>query len=200
VQINRVLAPEGLAVIAVAVDEDPDAVRPWVAEAEASFPVLLDRDHVITERYSLVNVPTVIWIDEDDQVVRPNDVAFSDDQFKEFHGIDSGPHLDALRRWVTEGELPLEDAEDVRAHQMPPTDDEQRARLEFRIALELRRDGRTEAADAHFDQAIALAPLDFTIRRAVMPLRGQDPFFGEEFLQLYEEWEAVGRPYYRPRD
>ena len=31
-----------------------------------------------------------------------------------------------------------------------------------------------------------------------MPLRGQDPFFGEEFLQLYEEWEAVGRPYYRP--
>jgi len=187
-------------VIAVAVDEDPDVVRPWVEEAEASFPVLLDRDHVITERYSLVNVPTVVWIDEDDQVVRPNDVAFSDDQFVEFHGIDSGPHLEALRRWVTEDELPLKDADDVRAHQMPPTDDEQRARLEFRIALELRRDGRVDAAEGHFDQAIALAPLDFTIRRAVMPLRGQDSFFGEEFLQLYEEWEAVGRPYYRPRD
>ena len=129
----------------------------------------------------------------------PNDVAFSDDQFKEFHGIDSAPHLAALRRWVTDDELPLTDDDDVRAHQMPPTDDEQRARLEFRIALELRRDGRTEAADAHFDQAIALAPLDFTIRRAVMPLRGQDPFFGEEFLELYEEWEAVGRPYYGQR-
>ena len=199
-QINRELAPEGLSVIAVAVDEDPDAVRPWVEAAEASFPVLLDRDHVITERYSLVNVPTVVWIDEDDQVVRPNDVAFSDDQFVDFHGIDSGPHLEALRRWVTDDELPLGDADDVRAQQMPPTDDEQRARLEFRIALELRRDGRSDAAEAHFDQAIALAPLDFTIRRAVMPLRGQDPFFGEEFLQLYEEWEAVGRPYYRPRD
>ena len=147
-QINRELAPQGLSVIAVAVDEDPDAVRPWVDAADASFPVLLDRDHVITERYSLVNVPTVVWIDEDDQVVRPNDVAFSDDQFKDFHGIDSGPHLDALRRWVTDDELPLGDADDVRAHQMPPTDDEQRARLEFRIALELRRDGRTEAAEA----------------------------------------------------
>ena len=32
-----------------------------------------------------------------------------------------------------------------------------------------------------------------------MPLHGQDPFFGEEFLELYEEWEAVGRPYYRAR-
>ena len=198
-QINQELGPQGLSVIAVAVDEDPEAVRPWVTEAEATFPVLLDRDHVLTERYSLVNVPTVIWIDEENQVVRPNDVAFSDDQFKEFHGIDSAPHLAALRRWVTDDELPLTDDDDVRAHQMPPTDDEQRARLEFRIALELRRDGRTEAADAHFDQAIALAPLDFTIRRAVMPLRGQDPFFGEEFLELYEEWEAVGRPYYGQR-
>ena len=199
-QINRELAPQGLSVIAVAVDEDPEAVRPWVDEAEATFPVLLDRDHVLTERYSLVNVPTVIWIDEHDRVVRPNDVAFSDDQFKEFHGIDSEPHLAALRRWVTDDELPLGDDDDVRAHQMPPTDEEQRARLEFRIALELRRDGRAGAADVHFDRAIALAPLDFTIRRAVMPLRGQDPFFGEEFLELYEEWEAIGRPYYRPRD
>ena len=162
--------------------------------------MLLDRDHVITERYSLVNVPTVVWIDEDDQVVRPNDVAFSDDQFKEFHGIDSKPHLEALRRWVLDDELPLGDPDEVREHQMPPTDDEQRARLEFRLALHLRRDDRTEAADAHFDRAIALAPMDFTIRRAAMPLRGEDPFFGESFLELYEEWEAIGRPYYVPRD
>ena len=27
-----------------------------------------------------------------------------------------------------------------------------------------------------------------------MPLRGEDPFFGESFLELYEEWEAIGRP------
>jgi peroxiredoxin len=198
-ELNQELGPKGLSIIAVAVDEEADAVRPWVDEAHATYPVLLDRDHVITERYSLVNVPTVVWIDEDDQVVRPNDVAFSDDQFKEFHGIDSKPHLEALRRWVLDDELPLGDADEVREHQMPPTDDEQRARLEFRLAIHLRRKDRIDAAEIHFERAIALAPLDFTIRRAAMPLRGQDPFFGEEFLGLYDEWEAVGRPYYGSR-
>jgi len=146
-----------------------------------------------------VNVPTVVWIDEDDQVVRPNDVAFSDDQFKEFHGIDSKPHLEALRRWVLNDELPFDDGDSVREQQMPPTDDEQLARLEFRIAVHLRREGRHDAAERHFEAAIALAPLDFTIRRASMPLRGLDPF-GDPFFELYEEWKAVGRPYYVPRD
>lgn len=197
-ELNQELGPKGLSIIAVAVDEDADAVRPWVDEAKATYPVLLDRDHVITERYSMVNVPTVVWIDEDDQVVRPNDVAFSDDQFKEFHGIDSKPHLEALRRWVLDDELPLEGGDEVRDRQMPPTDEEQRARLEFRIALHLRREARTDAAEAHFQKAIALAPLDFTIRRASMPLRGLDPF-GDPFFELYEEWKAVGRPYYVPR-
>jgi hypothetical protein len=34
------------------------------------------------------------------------------------------------------------------------------------------------------------------VRRAVLPLQGKDPFLGEEFLQLWAEWDAVGRPYY----
>jgi peroxiredoxin len=198
-ELNQELGPRGLSIIGIAVDEDVEAVRPWVDAAGTSYPVLLDRDHVITERYSMVNVPTVVWIDEHDRVVRPNDVAFSDDQFKEFHGIDSKPHLEALRRWVLDDELPFGGDDEIRDRLMPPTDDEQRARLEFRIALHLRRKGLIEAADAHFEKAIALAPLDFTIRRASMPLRGQDPF-GEVFFEMYDEWEAVGRPYYVPRD
>jgi peroxiredoxin len=186
------LADDGLSVIAVAVDERAEDVREWVAQVR--FPVLLDRDHVIADRYDIRNVPTVIWIDEDDRIVRPNDVAFGSDQFKDFHGIDSTPHHDALRRWVAGGERPLDDDDDVRAHQVLPTDDEQLARVHWRVAMFLYRAGRQDRANAHFDRAGELAPFDLTIRRSSLPLRGIDPFLSPEFIEMYEGYLAAGRP------
>ena len=192
------LGAEGLQIVAVAVDEDPEDVRPWVEEAGATFPVLVDRDRRIVERYGIVNVPTVVWIDEDDRIVRPNDVAFGSDLFFDFHGIDSTPHHDALRRWVRTGDLELTDAE-VRARQMVPTAEEQEARLAFRVALHLLRADRGDEAAPHLARAAELSPLDWTIRRAALPLTGIDPFVSEEFLALYEELQAAGGEYYPPR-
>jgi len=179
-------------VIAVAVDENAEDVRPWVEEAHATFPVILDRDRTLTERFAITNVPTVIWIDESDQVVRPNDVAFGSDLFKDYHHVDSDPHHEALRRWVLHDELPLPDTEAVRATQVVPTNEQQFARLHFRIALELHRSGDADGAQEHFDRAGSLAPDDFTIRRAQLALRGIDPFLSDEFISLYEEWQANG--------
>jgi peroxiredoxin len=188
------LAPLGFSVIGVAVDEDADAARPWVDEAGAEFPMLIDRDHLLVESFGMINVPTVIWIDEDDRVVRPPDVAFGDDTFIDFHGVSSTAHHEALRQWVVSGQLPMSADEARRRHRLP-SDDEQLARLHYRVAVHLRRADRDDAAAGHFDRAVELAPLDFTIRRAAMPLRGQDPF-GAPFFELYEEWERAGRPYY----
>lgn len=192
-ELHRELAPDGFNLVAIAIDEEVDAVQPFVEGIE--FPVLIDRDRTFATSYALTNVPTVVWIDEDGRIARPHGVAFGSDQFKEFHKIESDPHHDALRRWVRDGEAPdaPETADD---EPWQPTAAEQVAHLEYRLALHLWRAGEEDKAIAHFDHAAELAPLDFTVRRAQLPLRGKDPFLGEEFLELYAEWEQAGSPYY----
>ncbi len=144
----------------------------------------------------MVNVPTVVWIDEHGRIVRPNDVAFGSDTFKDLHGIESAPHLNALRAWVKENTLPVA-REAVRNLQMLPTAEEQLARAEFAVAWHLHQAGRTDAAERHFVRAGELAPHDFTIRRGSLPIRGLDPM-GPAFFEMYTEWAQAGHPYYVP--
>lgn len=176
-------------VIAVAIDENADAIRP-LAEG-ITYPVLMDRDHVLTELYAVSNVPTVIWIDEHDRIARPNASEFGTDMFSEITGITRQGHLDAVRAWVRDGVVPDDAATEV----ADLDDDEVAARLHFRLAVHALRSGDDDGATRHFDRAGELAPLDFTIARAAMPLRGGDPF-GEEFFALYERWRSEGMPFH----
>ncbi len=158
-----------------------------------TYPVLMDANHRVTELYSITNIPTVVWIDENDKIVRPNTAAPGTDIFKDFTGVSCEPHIEALRNWVRTGEVDIEpDAAATAVTGL--SDDEVRARLHYRIALHARRSGNDDAAKAHFDTAAGLAPHDFTIRRSAMPLTGGDPF-GADFFTLYEEWQAGGRKY-----
>lgn len=167
-------------------------MRPWAESIR--FPVLIDPNHLLTELYAISNVPTVIWIDEENRIVRPNGVAFGTDMFKDFTGVEAGPHLDAVRRWVRHGEIPIA-ADDARQAVGDLNDGEVLARLHFRVAAQARRQGHDEAVRRHFEEAGRLAPHDWTIRRAALPLVGDDPF-GQTFFDMYSEWEKVGRPYH----
>ena len=182
--------------ITVALDRSPEDARPWIEAARPTHPSLIDTDHVVADLYRIINVPTGIWIDERGHIVRPNDASFGNDAFVALHGIESGPHLAALRTWVTGNALPYDDA-GIRARQVLPTPEEQLARTEFTLAWHLHRAGRTDAAERHFVRAGELAPHDWTIRRGSMPIRGLDPM-GEALLPLWNEWAAAGMPYYPP--
>lgn len=191
--IHAELEPYGFTLISVALDRSADDALPWVEAALATHPTLVDPEHVLASLYRMTNVPTAVWIDERGTIVRPPDVAFPSDQLREITGVASGPFLEALRAWVKEDRPP--GADEARARQIAPTADEERARAEFALAWQLHRTGRADAAERHFVRAEELAPLDFTIRRAALPIRGKDPM-GADFVPLYGEWLAAGRPYY----
>lgn len=186
------LSGGGLRIVTVALDDDPEAVRPF-AEG-ITIPVLIDRQHLLSELFAVSNVPTAVWIDEQGRIARPNGLAFGTDTFKDFTGVDSGPTIEAIRRWVLSGEPPIDPAAAAGAVS-DLSDDEVDARLHFRVGAEARRRGELEAAERHLRRAGELAPLDFSVRRAAMPLLGEDPF-GESFLRLYDEWQEAGAPYH----
>jgi peroxiredoxin len=186
------LAETGLTIITVALDNDPEDVRPFTEGIE--IPVLLDRQHLLSELYAMSNVPTVVWIDEQGGIARPNGLMFGTTTFAEFTGVDSTPHLEAIRRWARSGELPI-DPDEARGAVEDLSADEIDARLHFRLGVEAERVGNREVARHHLERASELTPFDFSVRRAAMPLLGVDPF-GQEFLDLYDEWQEQGAPYH----
>ncbi|MFN7151884.1 MAG: TlpA family protein disulfide reductase, partial [Microthrixaceae bacterium] len=129
-------------VVAVAIDETTDDVAPFAEGID--FPVLVDTDRRFADTYGLINVPTIIWLDSDRKVVRDPSPEFADDIFTEVHGIESGPHLEAVRRWVITGDA----GDDVALNDPYPgslSEEQRRTRAEFRLALELARAGHDEA-------------------------------------------------------
>jgi peroxiredoxin len=188
------LADTGLKLFSVALDDDPEASRPWIEAAAPSYPVAVDTAHVTADRYGITNVPSVVWVDEQDRIVKPPTIAPGDDQFVDFTKIEAEQHHDLLRAWVRDGVLP----QSAHAEVVERTDDEQLALAHRRIAGLHQRAGRTDAAKRHLATAQKLSPWDWTVRRGGIAMTGGDPFLGEEFVEFWEEWDASGRPGYTP--
>jgi len=194
--VHAELAPYGFTVISVALDRNPDDARPWIERAAPTHPSLVDTTWALADLYNIVNVPTVVWIDEAGRIVRPNDVFYATDTYRSLTGIDSAAVLQRVRTWVRDGEVGLDPAA-AAALQNAPTAEHQQARAEFGLARWLAQNGRGDAAERHFVLAGELAPHDFTIRRGSMPMRGIDPR-GPAFIAMLSEWIGAGNPYYHP--
>jgi hypothetical protein len=191
--LQEELRSSDVTIVLIAVDDDPGQVADWAGETNLA--VLVDVHRSFCSAYGIVNVPTVVWLDVDGGVVRPNDLVFADNSLSEHHGLDCTVHHEQLRRWAETGELPGSGGQ-----VMPLTADEQRGKSEFRLAAHLLRTGRRAAAEAHFERAAELAPEDLTVRRAALQLLGGDPM-GADFGPLYGEWmQRTGGNTYRSRN
>lgn len=188
------LGGSGFVPVTVALDKTPDDARPFIEKARPTHPSLIDTEHRVAHLYGMINVPTVVFIDEAGRIARPSAMEYGTDTFKQFHGRESAPFLAAVREWVRTGQSDVP-PEQVAARTVPPTADEELARAEFSLAWHLHQRGRVEAAERHFVRAGELSPNDWTIRRGSMPIRGKNPM-GPEFFELFREWEANGKPHY----
>lgn len=193
--IHEELAPEGLVVLTVAIDRSPDDARPYIERAKATHPSLIDTEHRVADLYNMVNVPTVLWIDEEGRIVRPQDVHYVSNDFASVTKFHNRKPLQALRAWVR-GEAPAYTG-DVAADTKVPTEADQEARAAFALGWHLAKEGKDDAAERWFVRAGELAPHDFNIRRGSMPIRGIDPS-GPAFFSMTAEWAAQGKPYYLP--
>jgi hypothetical protein len=180
-------------VITAAVDRAEDA-RSWIEKAKPTHPSLIDEGHHLGELYNMVNVPTVVWIDEAGHIARPNDVAFTTEKGGRYAGVSTGRQMALLRSWVR-GDLPDPGDDLIRQRIAPVSADAGLARAQFGLGWWLFQAGRHDAAEHHFGIAGDLAPDDFMIRRGTMPLRGSDPF-GPEFVEMVTDWLGRGNSYY----
>lgn len=64
--------PGGVEIVTVSLEmSGPEASRPYIDAAAAEHPSVLDPTHRMGELFGVVNIPNVVWIDEDGIIVRP---------------------------------------------------------------------------------------------------------------------------------
>ena len=185
------------------VAQDTGGVRdagPWIAAAKATHTALIDETHLVTRLYGMVNVPTAVWIDETGRIVRPNEVAYADDRFKSFHGLEAAPYVAAIRDWAKNGArsaFALSEAE-LRERLTPKDPAYAQADAEFALGEYLYKKGHGSAAIPHFKEAQRLNPESWNYKRQAWALSDAQKDYGTTFRDEVRKLE--GKPYYAPRE
>jgi hypothetical protein len=181
--------------------------RPFVEAAKQTHPSLLDETHQMDAIFGVVNIPNVVWIDEQGIIVRPAEPGWpppvqlpewlqswdssEDNQPPELRALSGGQdrrtYPDAIRDWVAKGaasRFALTPAEVVARSQPRPIEGSQAA-AEFELANHLWRHGHREAAISHFNTCHHLEPNNWTYKRQAWSVVGRERGSGE--FQLFAQ-------------
>jgi len=185
------------------VDSKPDLPKETIETAKKTGPlgyiVLIDEKHLVSKLYNMVNVPTGVWIDEQGRIVRPNEVAFVDDRFKNFSGLDSAPYLNALKDWAEKGDKSAFVMSEDRLREKLSANDPNiaQAAAEFGLGEQLYKSGHPAEAIPHFKEAQRLNPKSWNYKRQAWALSDAKRDYGTSFK---EEVDKIGgsKVYYPP--
>ena len=217
--------PQGLEIVAVALDVDAEEAKPFIEQAGAAYPCVIDQSHVCDELFGFVNVPNAVWIDEDGMIVRPSEPAHpGTNPFTEsFRSIDlstlppdvaevlrearkirsdAEQYVAMIEDWVALGSnsrFALAPDEVVR-RSAPRGDDEARAAAEFELGQWLHRAGDHTAAIPHWRNAHRLQRDNWTYKRQAWnfedPMRqGHTDAYDSSW---YEDIKELGAENYYP--
>ena len=199
--IYQELGAKSFEIISVAQDTNgiKDAGQ-WITAAHPSYTALIDERHLVSKLYNMVNVPTGVWINEQGKIVRPNEVAFVDDRFKSFTGLDSAPYLTALRDWVEKGDKSAYVVSEDKLREKLAASDPNfiLASAEFGLGENLYKSGHLTEAIPHFKEAQRLNPKSWNYKRQAYALSGESDY-GTTFAKEVEK-SGGSKVYYAPPD
>jgi tetratricopeptide (TPR) repeat protein len=180
----------------------PDLPRETLERARQTGPltytVLIDEKHLVSRLYNMVNVPTGVWINEQGRIVRPNEVAFVDDRFKQFSGLDSAPYLNALKDWADKGDGSAYVMSEDRLREKLAAGDPSlaMAAAEFGLGEQLYKSGHQAEAIPHFKEAQRLNPKSWNYKRQAYALSSEKDYgttFRDEVIK-----NGGSKVYYTP--
>jgi len=192
--------------VCAAQDVGGEAVAgPIFDAAEPSYVQVVDSDHLVSNAFDFVNVPSAAWIDETGRIVRIDEGTystvheFSDGERSISFGNDV--YAPALKDWVAKGAASryVQSAATVAGKVRSQGPEQQRAGAAFRLGNFFRAHGYAEAAERYWAMARELDPDSINYFRQNLTLT-EEGSAGESFMERVAEYAAEGKDFSRPLD
>ena len=170
------------------------AAAPWYEQAGARFVALVDEQHTLSSLYSLVNVPSAVWIDETGHVRRIDEGAYATVHKMGDFQFGRDDYAPMVANWVQEGEASrwLQPAGSLSLE--PPSNDEALAEVNFKLGVYFHQQGDEARANRYWEKAQSLNPDSWNYARQDWSFTPETA--GENWTKKVQTLE--GRPYYRP--
>ena len=191
-------------VIAIALDSrGAKSARQWIEQSGATYLNLIDRNHLVSDLYHMVNVPQAVWIDENGRIARPTEISGASSSRDQDKRRDMRTlYCDAIRDWVLKGsesEFAFTD-EDPRAAMPEASESIALAHAHFRLAQRLAHRGDRDEAQPLFERAVELNPESWNMFRQMKNLEHPEASYGPAFHARVSEFVAAGKRYYPAPD